>query len=73
MKDASTCNLKLGVHDILDKKTKIKFGIITHRLEGLLDSVHIDIWGPIRLHHLEVISTLSRLLMIYLGDVGYTL
>ena len=31
---------------VMDKKTKVKFDITTHRSEGLLDSVHVDIWGP---------------------------
>jgi len=40
---ASTCNMKLGGHDILDKKTKVKFGTTIHRSEGLLDCVHVSI------------------------------
>ena len=43
---ASTCNMELGGHDVLDKKTKVKFGITTHRSEDLLDCVHVNIWGP---------------------------
>ena len=46
LEGASTCNLKLDGHDVLDKKTKVKFGIITHGSEYLLDYVHIDVWGP---------------------------
>ena len=41
-----TCNLKFGERCVLDKKTKVKFGIIIHSSEGLLDCVHVDIWGP---------------------------
>ena len=46
LEDASTCNMKLGGHDILDKKTKVKFSITTHRSEGVLDCIRVSIWGP---------------------------
>ena len=46
MEGASNCNIELGGHDVLDKKTKVKFGTSTHRSEGLLDCVHVSIWGP---------------------------
>ena len=43
MEGVSTCNMKLGEHDVLDKK-KVKFSTTTHHSEGLLDCVHINIW-----------------------------
>ena len=43
MEGASTCNLKLGEHSILDKK-KVKFGTATHCGEEILYYVHIDAW-----------------------------
>jgi len=46
LEGASTCNMELSGHDVLDKKMKVKFGTSTHRSEGLLDRVHISIWGP---------------------------
>ena len=45
LEGASTCNMELGGHDILDKKTKVKFNTTIHRSEGLLDCVHVSIWG----------------------------
>ena len=54
MKGASTCNLELGQHDVLDKNTKVKFGTRTHRLEGLHNSVHVDIWDPTKTASLKV-------------------
>ena len=45
MEGASTCNVELGEHGILDKK-KVKFGTTTHHSEGLLDCFHVSIWGP---------------------------
>jgi len=28
---------------------KVKFGTISYRLEGLLDCIHVDVWGPIKI------------------------
>ena len=46
LEGASTCNMELGGYDVLDKKTKVKFGTTTHCSEGLLDCVHVSVWGP---------------------------
>ena len=43
LEGASTCNMKLGRHGVLGKKTKVKFSITTHHSEGLLDCVHASI------------------------------
>ena len=40
---ASICNLELGGHSVLDKKTKVKFGTTTYSSKGLFDCVHISI------------------------------
>ena len=40
---ASIYKLKIDGHDVLDKKTNVKFGTTTHRSEGLLDYDHIDV------------------------------
>ena len=72
MKGASIC-LELGGHGVLDKKTKVKFGTTTHYSEGLHNYVHVDIWGPTKTASLEGHRYFIRLLMIYLGEVGYTL
>ena len=52
LEGASTCNMELGGH-ILDKKTKVKFNTTTHHSEGLLDCVHVSIWGPVKTASLE--------------------
>ena len=46
LEGASACNMKLGGHDILDKKMKVKFGTSTHRSEDLLDCIYASILGP---------------------------
>ena len=70
LKGASTCNLKLGEHSVLDKK-EVKFSTTTHHSEDLLDCVHVNIWGPAKTASLGGYGTLSLLLIIYLGIVGY--
>ena len=57
---ASTCHLKARDSSVLDKK-KVKFDTDTHHLHGLLDCVHVDVWGLPRMHHLKAIGTLSQL------------
>jgi len=52
LEGASTCNLKLGEHDVLDKK-KVKFNTTTHQSEGLLNCVHVSIWGLAKTASLE--------------------
>jgi len=71
LEGASTCNLKLGKHDVLDKK-KVKFNTITHHSEGVLDCVHVSIWGPVKTaslgdhrYFVSVIDNLSRHCWIY--------
>ena len=40
LEGAFICNIKLGGHSILDKKTKVKFGTSTHHSKCFLDCVH---------------------------------
>jgi len=72
LKGASICNIELGWHSVLEKKTKVKFGTTTHRSKSLLDCVHVSIWGPaktasFRSHRyvVSVIDNLSRHCWIY--------
>ena len=46
LEGASTCNLELGEHNVLDKK-KVKFR--THHSASVLDCVHVSIWGPAKI------------------------
>jgi len=41
----STCHLEARDSSVLDKK-KVKFDTYTHHLHGLLDYIHVDVWGP---------------------------
>ena len=71
LEGAATCNLE-GEHCVLDKK-KVKFSTSTHRSEGLLDCVHVSVWGPAKTASLGGQGTLSLLLIVYLDIVGYIL
>ena len=44
---ALTCHLEARDSCALDKK-KVKFGTDTHHLHGLLELIHMDVWGPIK-------------------------
>ena len=46
LEGATTYNLEFGECCVLDKETKVKFGIVIHYTRGLLYCVHIDVWGP---------------------------
>ena len=71
LEGASACNIELGEHGILDKK-KVKFGTTMHYSEGLLDCVHVSIWGPVKIaslgdhmYFVSFIKNLSRICWIY--------
>ena len=70
LEGASTCNMELDENDVLDKK-KVKLSITSLHSEGLLNCVHVSIWGPAETARLEIIGTLSLLLIIYLNIIGY--
>jgi len=66
LEGASICNIELGEHGVLDKK-KVKFSTINHHSEGLLDCVHVSIWGPAKTaslgghrYFVSIIDNLSR-------------
>ena len=72
---ACTCNLELGGHNILDKMMKWNSTpqLTAQKVFLIVFTLVFRVRVLPRLLHLEAISTLSRLLMIYLGDVRYTL
>ena len=71
LEGASTCNMKLGGHNILDRKTKVKFGTTIHRSEDLLDCVHVSIWGSSKTASLGGHRYFASFIDNYLGIVGY--
>jgi len=67
---AFTYNMELGEHDILKKK-KVKFSTTTHHSEGLLDCVHVNIWGPAKTASLGGHRHFVSFIDNYLDIVGY--
>jgi len=49
LKGVRTCKLEFCEYCIIEKKTKVKFTTTTHYTEGILDYVHINIWGPTKM------------------------
>jgi len=49
LKGANTCKLNFCEHCVIRKKTKVKFDTVTHYTEGILDYIHIDVWGPTKM------------------------
>jgi len=66
LEGASTCNMKLGEHGVLNKK-KVKFNTTNHHSEGLFDCVHVSIWGPTKTAslggHMYFVSFIDNLSM----------
>ena len=46
LKIVKTCKLEFYEHCVIDKKTNVKFSIEIHRIKGILDYAHTDVWGP---------------------------
>ena len=68
-----TCNLEFGECCFLERKTKVKFGLLFSIREVFLIEFTLTFGVLPRLHCLKIIDTPSLLLMIYLSIVGYTL
>ena len=73
LEGASIYSMKLGGHGILDKKIKVKFNTTSHHSEGLLNCVHIGIWGLAKTaslgdyrYFVSFIDNLSRHYWIYI-------
>ena len=71
LEGALICNLKFGEHCVLDKKTKVKFSTVIHCSKGLLDCIHVDVWGYTKIASLgghrycHFIDDLSRYCWVY--------
>ena len=69
--EVSAYKMELGGHCVLNKKTKVKFDTTTHRRKVFFIEFTLVFGDLLRLHRLEVTSTLSLLLIIYLGMVKW--
>ena len=46
LKGVKTCKLDFCEQCVLGKQKRVKFGTAIHNIEGILDYIHTDIWGP---------------------------
>ncbi|KAG8502454.1 hypothetical protein CXB51_000383 [Gossypium anomalum] len=46
LKGAKACKLKFCEHCVLGKQKRVKFGTAIHNTKGILEYVHLDVWGP---------------------------
>ncbi|GFS38450.1 hypothetical protein Acr_00g0057510 [Actinidia rufa] len=46
LKDAKAGNVGFCEYYVLGKQIRVKFGIVIHRIEGTLDYIYFDVWGP---------------------------
>ena len=46
LKCAKTRKLEFCEHSVIGKQRRVKFGIVIHNTEGILDYVHSYVWGP---------------------------
>ena len=57
LKGVKTCKLDFHKFCVLGKQNPIQFKTATHKIEGILDYVHSNVWGSVR--------TVSRGLMYF--------
>jgi len=70
LKGAKTCKLEFCEHCALGTKIKVKFNTVIHLIKRILDYVHMEVWAPLRMHHLEGNTILSPSLMTTRGEIG---
>ncbi|XP_057958626.1 uncharacterized mitochondrial protein AtMg00300-like [Malania oleifera] len=47
-KGVKSCKMEFCKYRVLGKKSQIQFMMATHKTEGVLDYIHSDVWGPVR-------------------------
>ena len=45
LKGVKSCKLDFCKFCVLEKQNRVQFKTATHKTEGILDYVHIDVWG----------------------------
>jgi hypothetical protein len=49
LKSVKTCKLDFCKFFVLGKQNRVQFKMVTHKTEGILDYVHSDVWGSVRI------------------------
>ena len=47
-KGGKPCMLELFKYCVFGKQNKVQFKTTTHKIKGILDYVHTDVWGPVQ-------------------------
>ena len=70
LKGAKTCKLEFCEQCVMGKQKGGKFGTAIHNTEGILDYIHIDIWGPTKMASLGGKYYFLHLLMTFPEEFG---
>ena len=69
---AGTGKLEFCEHCVLGKQKKVSFSTAKHRTQGIVDYIHSDLWGPLRVpsfggkrYMLTFIDDFSRKVWVY--------
>ena len=46
LKGAKTCKLEFCENCVMGKQRRLKFGTTIYNTKGIIDYVHLDVWGP---------------------------
>ena len=67
LKGIKTCKLDFCKYGVFGKQNKVQLKTTTHKTEGVLNYVHIDIWGPVRVASLGGSKYFVSLINSYLS------
>jgi hypothetical protein len=48
LKGVKTCKLEFCKFCVIGKQSRVQFKSTTHKIDGVLDYIHSDVWGPVR-------------------------
>ena len=72
LKGIKICKLEFCKYCVFGKQNKVQFKTVTHKTEGILDYVHIDIWGIVQIvslggsvYFVSFIDNYSRKVWVY--------
>ena len=67
LKGIKTCKLDFCKYCVFGKQNKVQFKIATRKTKGVLDYVHTDVWGPVRVASLGGSKYFVSLINSYLS------
>ena len=58
--EIKSCKLDLCKYCIMRKQCRMRFKTATHKTKGILDYVHLDIWGPVDTNFIQMNHTVTK-------------